>query len=92
MTDKKAIRFLRKDPKFAEIITQVGDFKLKIQKNRFRSLVEAIIAQQLSGSAADSILKKFRKLYDSDFPKPLQVLDTSEKKLRLAGLSKMKIC
>jgi DNA-3-methyladenine glycosylase II len=91
MSEKKALSFLKKDTKFANIISQVGEYNVKITKNRYRSLVEAIIAQQLSGSAAESILKKFRNLYKSDFPKPIEVLQTSDKKLRTVGLSKMKI-
>lgn len=91
MSEKKAIKFLKKDPKFTKIIAKVGEYNVKITKNRYRSLVEAIIAQQLSGSAAESILKKFRKLYKSNFPKPIEVLQTSDKKLRTVGLSKMKV-
>jgi len=91
MLEKKATKFLKKDPKFAKIILQVGKYNVKITKNRYRSLVEAIIAQQLSGSAAESILKKFRKLYKSNFPKPIEVLQTSDTKLRKVGLSKMKV-
>ncbi len=91
MSEKKAVKFLIKDPKFSKIIPQVGEYNVKITKNRYRSLVEAIIAQQLSGSAAESILKKFRKLYKSNFPKPIEVLQTSDNKLRKVGLSKMKV-
>jgi len=91
MIDKKAFKFLKKDPKFAKIIMQVGDYNVKITKNRYQSLVEAIISQQLSGSAANSIIKKFRKLYKSKFPKPRDVIKTSDSKLRTTGLSKMKI-
>jgi len=91
MIDKKAVKFLKKDPKFAKIIMQVGDYNVKITKNRYQSLVEAIISQQLSGSAANSIRKKFRKLYKSKFPKPRDVIKTSDSKLRTTGLSKMKI-
>jgi DNA-3-methyladenine glycosylase II len=91
MSEKKAIRFLKKDPKFTKIIQQVGKYNVKITKNRYRSLIEAIIAQQLSGSAAESILKRFRKLYKSNFPRPIEVLQTSDKKLRKVGLSKMKV-
>jgi len=91
MIDKKAVKFLKKDPKFAKIIMQVGDYNVKITKNRYQSLVEAIISQQLSGSAANSIIKKFRKLYKSKFPKPRDVIKTSDSKLRTTGLSKMKI-
>jgi len=60
MSHKEATKYLKKDPKFAKIIKQVGDYNIKITKNRYQSLVEAIIAQQLSGSAAESILKKFK--------------------------------
>jgi len=91
MSEKKAIRFLKKDPKFTKIIQQVGKYNVKITKNRYRSLIEAIIAQQLSGSAAESILKRFRKLYKPNFPRPIEVLQTSDKKLRKVGLSKMKV-
>ncbi len=91
MSYKEATKFLKKDPKLAKIIKQVGDYNVKITKNRYQSLVEAIIAQQLSGSAAESILKKFKKLYKSKFPKPIEVIKTSDSKLRSAGLSKMKV-
>ena len=91
MSHKEATRFLKKDPKLAEIIKQVGDFNVKITKNRYQSLVEAIIAQQLSGSAAESILKKFKKLFKSKFPKPFEVIKTPNSKIRSVGLSKMKI-
>lgn len=91
MSEKKAIKFLKNDPKFAKIILQVGEYNVKITKNRYRSLVEAIIAQQLSGSAADSILIRFKKLYKSNFPKPIEVLETSDSELRKVGLSKMKV-
>jgi len=91
MNNEKAIKFLKKDPKFAKIIKQVGKYNVKITKNHYQSLVESIISQQLSGSAANSILKKFRKLFKSKFPKPSEVIKTSDSKLRTAGLSKMKI-
>jgi len=91
MSHKEATNFLKKDPKLAKIIKQVGDYNVKITKNRYQSLVEAIIAQQLSGSAAGAILKKFKKLYKAKFPKPIEVIKTSDSKLRLAGLSKMKV-
>ena len=91
MQEKKAVRFLKKDPKFTKIINQIGDYNIKITKNRYQSLVEAIITQQLSGSAAKSIIKKFKRLYKSKFPKPIDVLKTPNPKLRLVGLSKMKV-
>jgi len=91
MSTKKAIKILKKDQKLMGIINQVGDFQIKTTKNRFQSLVEAIISQQLSGSAANSITNKFRNLYGSRFPKPIDVLNTTDSKLRKTGLSKMKV-
>ncbi|WKT58432.1 hypothetical protein QVH35_03200 [Candidatus Nitrosotenuis chungbukensis] len=58
---EKAIRFLKKDPKMAKIIYQVGEYKISLVKNPYRSLIDAIITQQLSGAAADSISKNSRR-------------------------------
>lgn len=90
MTAQHAIRFLKQDQKLAKIIDLVGDFEIKRRNNHFATLVEAIISQQLAGAAADAILRRFKKLYPR-FPKPIQVLNTKDSKLRSVGLSKMKV-
>jgi len=81
---------LRRDSKLSKVIKQVGDYEIKISRNRFESLVEAIITQQLSGAAAKSISTKFCSLYSARFPRPADVLATSDSKLKKAGLSSMK--
>ena len=86
-----AIRALKKDPKLARVINSVGKYQLKTSRNHYKSLVETIITQQLSGSAAKSISKRFQGLYDKRFPRPSDVIKTPESKLRMAGLSRMKI-
>lgn len=85
-----ALNHLRKDHKLAKIIDRVGEFNLSLTKNPYQSLVEAIITQQLSGKAADSISTRFRAIYGR-FPKPADVMETSDVKLRKAGLSYMKV-
>lgn len=85
-----ALNHLRKDRKLAKIIDRVGEFNLSLTKNPYQSLVEAIITQQLSGKAADSISTRFRAIYGR-FPKPADVMETSNAKLRKAGLSYMKV-
>lgn len=85
-----ALNHLRKDRKLAKIIDRVGEFNLALTKNPYQSLVEAIITQQLSGKAADSISTRFRAIYGR-FPKPADVMETSNAKLRKAGLSYMKV-
>jgi DNA-3-methyladenine glycosylase II len=84
------VRFLKKDLDLAKIIGQVGGYEISLMTNPYESLIEAIITQQLSGKAAESISKKFRKLFGR-FPKPADVLMMSDTDLRSAGLSAMKI-
>ena len=91
MPSNKPISFLKNEPKLAEIIKQIGPYKIKITKNRFQSLVGAIVTQQLTGAAANSIMRKFRKLDDNSFQKPIDVIKTSNQRLRKTGLSRMKI-
>lgn len=86
-----AIRALKKDPKLARVINSVGKYQLKTSRNHYKSLVETIITQQLSGAAAKSISKRFQGLYVKRFPRPSDVIKTPESKLRTAGLSRMKI-
>ena len=58
----------------------------------FKALVEAIVNQQLSGKAADTIFKRFVALAPGkQFPTPKQVLAMPAAKMRKAGLSKMKV-
>lgn len=85
-----SLNHLRKDRKLAKVIDRVGEFNLSLTKNPYQSLVEAIITQQLSGKAADSISTRFRAIYGR-FPKPDDVMETSDAKLRKSGLSYMKI-
>jgi len=91
MSNQDAVKFLKNDPNLSKIINQVGEFKIKKTRNRFQSLIEAIITQQLSGSAANSIIKKFRIIYGLKFPQPIDIIRTNDSKLRKSGLSRMKI-
>ena len=88
--DERTIRHLKRDPRLARIIDVVGDYKIQIRKNRFESLVNSIIMQQLSSSAAKSISKKLCSLYVAKFPKPEDVARTLNYKLQRIGLSRMK--
>ena len=78
------------DVRLAAIIKSVGAYEIKLRKDPFQSLVEAIIYQQLAGSAADAIYRRFVKIYGR-FPRPAQLLATKDFKLRDAGLSARKI-
>jgi 3-methyladenine DNA glycosylase/8-oxoguanine DNA glycosylase len=57
----------------------------------FHALGQAIIYQQLNGKAAGTIYRRFKGLYPHPgFPKPEEILSTSDARLRSAGLSPQK--
>jgi len=96
-----AIRHLKRaDPVMRRIIEHVGPCKMneRLQPNRFRALVEAIIYQQIAWQAALTIAGRFCALYGADgskprgkFPRPEQILATPKRRLRAVGLSRQKI-
>lgn len=90
MTAKDPVGILRKDPLLTGIIDIVGDYTLKKRNHHFSVLVESIISQQLATGAAEAIFKRFKDLYPK-FPTASEILSTRKSKLRLVGLSGMKI-
>jgi DNA-3-methyladenine glycosylase II len=65
---------------------------LERTKNPFASLARSIIYQQITGKAAESILRKFLALFPKKkFPTPEDVLRLSEAKFRSAGVSPQKM-
>lgn len=83
------------DPVLAALIDQVGNIEVRpADPNAFQALSRSIIFQQLSGTAAGAIYRKFQALFGLEgdaFPAPEQVLPLSDDDLRSAGLSRQKI-
>jgi 3-methyladenine DNA glycosylase/8-oxoguanine DNA glycosylase len=83
------------DKVLAAIIKRVGKCGLPQKPERggyFEALTESIVYQQLNGKAAATIFGRFLKLYPAGrFPKPEEILNTPDEKLRAAGLSKQKL-
>lgn len=82
--------FDRRDPVMAEIIRGYGPFRLSKNGNYFVVLCRAIISQQISTKAADSIFRKFDGLFDGRSPNPDRVAALTDSALRSAGLSRQK--
>lgn len=81
-----------KDPVLAEIIDRVGHCTLELEEDSFRALAEAILYQQLSLKAASTIVGRFIEIYPNrPFPKPIDILETEDERLRKAGISRQKI-
>ncbi len=90
----EAIKYLKEtDSTMNKIITSVGAYSIKTRNNPFLALVEAIISQQLTGKAAQSIYKKFIFYYDSNEYnlRPELVLLTADNIMKSFGLSNKKI-
>ena len=87
---EKEVSLLRSDKKLGPLIRRIGPCSMRITKNPFQTLVEAIIYQQLSEASATAITNRFLKLYKK-FPTPRQVNNTTDKKLKDIGLSGTKI-
>ncbi|HUU78939.1 MAG TPA: DNA-3-methyladenine glycosylase 2 family protein [candidate division Zixibacteria bacterium] len=84
------IDFLKKDKVLGKIIQKEGTITLRQSESYFLDLVETIIAQQISGKAANSIIKKFYELFKNKKPTPDLLLKKSEEELVSAGISKQK--
>lgn len=80
----------RHDKKLAAIIDIAGPYKLEVRKDYYHSLLRSIIGQQLSTTAAKSIINKFNTHFKHK-PLPADVLQTSDLELRNLGLSYAKI-
>jgi DNA-3-methyladenine glycosylase II len=76
------------DPRLAPVIDRHGHPTITRRKDPVQSLARAIVSQQLSGKAADTIWGRFVALYPrSRFPRPEALIATPDAKLRAAGLS-----
>lgn len=88
---KILIHFNAKDPVMAAVIRETGAFKLSRNRNYFIVLCKAIIAQQISTKAAESINRRFQGLFAGQTPTPEKVTKISDSKLRQSGLSGQKV-
>lgn len=77
----------RRDSVMAKLMKRIGPFRpRKPGTDHFATLVQSILYQQLAGTAAAAIHRRFVALFDGDLS-PEAVLDIRPKKLRTAGLS-----
>lgn len=81
------------DPVMAGLIEAHGPCPIRPKiRPPFEALVRAIAHQQLHGAAAETILKRFRALFETrGFPTPGQLDRIQDPALRTAGFSKAKV-
>jgi DNA-3-methyladenine glycosylase II len=88
---KLACRHLsRADARLGDLISQVGEFTLRPipTQSVFAALMRSIVYQQLTGKAAETILRRVcQTCGPRRFPTPRQLLSISVEQLRTAGLA-----
>ncbi|MES2387175.1 MAG: DNA-3-methyladenine glycosylase [Bacteroidota bacterium] len=78
------------EPLLAEVIAKAGPCTLQKHTDPFNRLVKAVVSQQISTKAADSIFKKVLNLMNGSL-EPKAILSFSTEELRSAGLSGQKV-
>ena len=93
--NKTALKHLAAvDPVMRKLIRAVGPCALKPETKRspFQSLVQAVAHQQLNGTAANTILTRFKKLFPGrKFPHPEDLAKVTDLQIRACGFSFAKI-
>jgi len=75
-------------PKFAEALQQTGPLPLRLRKDGFTALLDAIVCQQISVAAAAAI---WGRLKAAKLTGPRKVMWASDEQLRACGLSRPKV-
>ena len=84
----------KSDPVLGQLIRRVGQCVIDLDPRRtpFQSLVSAVAHQQLNGTAAGTILRRFRALFPGKrFPAATDLASVTDEALRGAGFSRGKI-
>ncbi len=82
------------DPVMKKLIAEIGPCRLEPEpwRSPFQSLVQAVAHQQLNGTAANTILTRFKKLFPGRrFPKPEDLAKVTDDQIRACGFSFAKI-
>ena len=77
------------DLRLGKLIDTVGVCRLKLRRNRFESLVQAIISQQISTAAARTIRLRLEERTGGFTPESLMAL--ADEDFRISGISPQKI-
>jgi DNA-3-methyladenine glycosylase II len=84
----------KRDLVLRKLISEHGKCALTPEKRRspFQSLVQAVAHQQLNGTAANTILTRFKKLFPGrKFPRAEDLATVSDEQIRACGFSFAKI-
>jgi DNA-3-methyladenine glycosylase II len=83
-------RHLARDPAMRRVLQVVKEPYPQRQGDPYIALLEAIMSQQLSGKAAQTIYHRFLDLFPNRHPDPRRLVKMTPAKLRTAGVSRQK--
>lgn len=88
---KAALKHLKQtDPVMKQVIREIGPFKHKLNSNRFEMLVNSILSQQISVSAARTIRARFLELMPGSSFQAESIATLEIDELRAVGVSRQK--
>lgn len=76
------------EPRFANALQQTGPLPLRLRKDGFSALLDAIVSQQVSVAAADAI---WGRISSAGLTGPRKLKAASDDELRACGLSRQKM-
>ena len=94
MTPAAHKHLAKRDPVMRRLIREHGkcDLTPETRQPPFQSLVQAVAHQQLNGTAANTILTRFKKLFPKrKFPRPEDLASVTDRQIRACGFSFAKI-
>lgn len=94
MTPETLRQLAAVDSVMERLIREIGPCRLEpeLRRSPFQSLVQAVAHQQLHGTAATTILTRFKKLFPGRrFPKPHDLAQVTDEQIRACGFSFAKI-
>jgi DNA-3-methyladenine glycosylase II len=88
--DKQILDHLRQDPVLCRAIDTVQLTDREAITDVYYYLLEAIVSQQLSVKASDTIFKRFLQLFENQYPVAEKLVEMDIETLRSVGLSQQK--
>lgn len=76
------------DPRFAQALERTGTLPLRLRRDGYPALLDAIVSQQVSVAAADAI---WGRLKSAGLTGPRKVMAATDDELRACGLSRQKV-
>ena len=76
------------EPRFADALEQIGEVPLRLRKDGFAALLDAIVSQQVSVASANAIRARLKA---AGLTGPLKIRRASDDDLRACGLSRQKM-